>query len=158
MNSCVKIIWKYSNFWGMVYYKYDWDFLTYFKRILTYFKSFSEEVFDFSSGQMTQAKAKNLKESMNNEFQQVFQLCTFIMVISNLKAIINLKPLSNLNLDYRFQKIDEKWVNKQVFQILCKFCITYLFQNPINKWLVPSKYVLYPLINFLALQNRLYAL
>ena len=40
----------------------------------------SEEVFDFSSGQMTQVKAKNLKESMNNEFQQVFQLCTFIMV------------------------------------------------------------------------------
>ena len=36
-------------------------------------KLLSEEVFDFSSGQMTQAKAKNLKESMNSEFQQVFE-------------------------------------------------------------------------------------
>ncbi len=44
-------------------------------------KLLSEEVFDFSSGQMTQVKAKTLKESMNNEFQQVFQLCNFIMVI-----------------------------------------------------------------------------
>jgi len=30
---------------------------------------------------MTQTKAKHLKETMCNEFQQVFQLCNFIMVI-----------------------------------------------------------------------------
>lgn len=45
-------------------------------------KLLSEEVFDFSSGNMLQIKAKNLKESMNNEFQQVFQLCNFIMANS----------------------------------------------------------------------------
>jgi len=45
-------------------------------------KLLSEEVFDFSTGQLTQTKAKHLKESMCNEFQQVFQLCNFIMVIS----------------------------------------------------------------------------
>ncbi|CAF0774350.1 unnamed protein product, partial [Brachionus calyciflorus] len=45
-------------------------------------KLLSEEVFDFSVGQMTQIKAKALKESMNNEFQQVFQLCIFIMANS----------------------------------------------------------------------------
>jgi hypothetical protein len=44
-------------------------------------KLLSEEVFDFSTGQLTQTKAKHLKESMCNEFQQVFQLCNFIMVI-----------------------------------------------------------------------------
>lgn len=43
-------------------------------------KLLSEEVFDFSTGQLTQTKAKHLKESMCNEFQQVFQLCNFIMV------------------------------------------------------------------------------
>lgn len=42
--------------------------------------SYSEEVFDFSSGQMTQAKAKHLKDSMCNEFSQVFTLCQFVMV------------------------------------------------------------------------------
>ena len=52
-------------------------------------KLLSEEVFDFSSGQMTQVKAKNLKESMNNEFQQVFQLCNFIMANSQNTNLIN---------------------------------------------------------------------
>jgi len=40
----------------------------------------SEEVFDFSSGQMTQTKAKHLKDSMCSEFAQIFELCQFVMV------------------------------------------------------------------------------
>ena len=40
----------------------------------------SEEVFDFSSGDMTQVKAKHLKDSMCSEFSQIFQLCIFVMV------------------------------------------------------------------------------
>ena len=40
----------------------------------------SEEVFDFSSGQMTQVKAKHLKDSMCSEFSQVFNLCSFVLV------------------------------------------------------------------------------
>jgi exportin-1 len=52
-------------------------------------KLLSEEVFDFSSGQMTQAKAKNLKESMNSEFQQVFELCIFIMNNTQNTHLIN---------------------------------------------------------------------
>ncbi|KAH7932765.1 hypothetical protein HPB49_002391 [Dermacentor silvarum] len=42
-------------------------------------KLLSEEVFDFSSGQMTQAKAKHLKDTMCNEFSHIFQLCQFVM-------------------------------------------------------------------------------
>uniref|UniRef100_A0A8C3UKH2 Exportin-1 n=1 Tax=Catharus ustulatus TaxID=91951 RepID=A0A8C3UKH2_CATUS len=42
-------------------------------------KLLSEEVFDFSSGQITQVKAKHLKDSMCNEFSQIFQLCQFVM-------------------------------------------------------------------------------
>ncbi|KAM9840764.1 exportin-1-like [Aulostomus maculatus] len=42
-------------------------------------KLFSEEVFDFSSGQMTQLKAKHLKEHLRNEFPQIFRLCLFVM-------------------------------------------------------------------------------
>ncbi len=43
-------------------------------------KLLSEEVFDFSSGQMTQAKAKHLKDTMCNEFTKIFQLCEFVVV------------------------------------------------------------------------------
>ena len=41
----------------------------------------SEEVFDFSTGQMTQAKAKHLKDTMCSEFSDVFSLCSYVMVI-----------------------------------------------------------------------------
>ncbi len=41
----------------------------------------SEEVFDFSSGQMTQAKAKHLKDTMCTEFTKIFQLCEYVVVI-----------------------------------------------------------------------------
>ncbi|GAB5569646.1 exportin-1 isoform X1 [Prionailurus iriomotensis] len=45
-------------------------------------KLLSEEVFDFSSGQITQVKAKHLKDSMCNEFSQIFQLCQFVMFLN----------------------------------------------------------------------------
>ena len=38
-------------------------------------KLLSEEVFDFSAEQMTQAKALHLKKSMSKEFEQIFKLC-----------------------------------------------------------------------------------
>jgi exportin-1 len=42
-------------------------------------KLLSEEVFDFSSGQITQTKAKHLKDTMCQEFSQIFHLCEFVM-------------------------------------------------------------------------------
>ncbi|CAF3763002.1 unnamed protein product [Rotaria socialis] len=42
-------------------------------------KLLSEEVFDFSSGQMTQAKAKHLKDTMCSEFTKIFQLCEYVV-------------------------------------------------------------------------------
>lgn len=39
----------------------------------------SEEVFDFSSGQMTQAKIKEMKERFNKEFIIIYQLCEYIL-------------------------------------------------------------------------------
>lgn len=38
-------------------------------------KLLSEEIFDYSADQMTQAKTKALKNQMCNEFADVFQLC-----------------------------------------------------------------------------------
>jgi exportin-1 len=48
----------------------------------------SEEVFDFSSGQMTQAKAKHLKDTMCQQFREVFTLCQFVMENSNNVTLI----------------------------------------------------------------------
>jgi len=42
-------------------------------------KLLSEEVFDFSTGQLTQTKAKHLKDTMCSEFCQIFHLCEFVM-------------------------------------------------------------------------------
>jgi exportin-1 len=42
-------------------------------------KLLSEEVFDFSSGKMTEAKTKDLKESFNKEFSLIYQLCELIL-------------------------------------------------------------------------------
>ena len=42
-------------------------------------KLLSEEVFDFSAEQMTQEKAKNLKNSLNGEFSDIFQLCLEVL-------------------------------------------------------------------------------
>lgn len=39
----------------------------------------SEEVFDFSAEQMTQAKTKNLKTTMCQEFSSIFQLCSEVL-------------------------------------------------------------------------------
>ncbi|CAG2121412.1 unnamed protein product, partial [Medioppia subpectinata] len=51
-------------------------------------KLLSEEVFDFSSGQMTQAKAKHLKDTMCQQFREVFTLCQFVMENSNNATLI----------------------------------------------------------------------
>ncbi|QEU61546.1 Crm1 [Kluyveromyces lactis] len=42
-------------------------------------KLLSEEVFDFSAEQMTQAKALHLKQSMDQQFEQIFNLCYEIL-------------------------------------------------------------------------------
>jgi len=89
-------------------------------------KLLSEEVFDFSSGQMTQIKAKLLKESMNNEFQQVFQLCNYIMANSQNTNLIQvtletlLRFLNWIPLGYIFE--------------------TQLIPNLINTFLIISKF------------------
>ncbi|KAG7260759.1 LOW QUALITY PROTEIN: hypothetical protein CRUP_000198 [Coryphaenoides rupestris] len=62
---------------------------------MTILKLLSEEVFDFSSGQMTQVKAKHLKDSMCNEFSQIFQLCQFVMVSRSSSQHLHFDPNEN---------------------------------------------------------------
>ena len=48
----------------------------------------SEEVFDFSNENMTTAKIKHMKESLNEEFSQIFQLCEFILEASQKTSLL----------------------------------------------------------------------
>lgn len=45
-------------------------------------RTLSEEIFDYSAEQMTQAKTKALKNQMCNEFSEVFQLCKCVATSS----------------------------------------------------------------------------
>lgn len=42
-------------------------------------KLLSEEVFDFSAGQMTETKIQELKASFTQEFSKVFDLCMLVL-------------------------------------------------------------------------------
>lgn len=43
-------------------------------------KYLSEEVFDFSRGELTQAKTKELKNQLNQEFRAIHDLCLFVLM------------------------------------------------------------------------------
>ena len=51
-------------------------------------KLLSEEVFDFSKDTMTAAKMIAMKESLNNEFSQIFQLCEYILEASQKSSLL----------------------------------------------------------------------
>lgn len=49
------------------------------KNNMVILKLLSEEVFDYSQGQMTQGKIQHLKKSMSSEFSNVFELCMYVL-------------------------------------------------------------------------------
>ncbi|KAL8233051.1 hypothetical protein R6Q57_002829 [Mikania cordata] len=51
-------------------------------------KLLSEEVFDFSRGEMTQQKIKELKQSLNSEFQLIHELCIYVLSASQRTELI----------------------------------------------------------------------
>eukprot|EP00118_Oscarella_pearsei_P024873 m.306992 g.306992 ORF g.306992 m.306992 type:complete len:1067 (+) comp41797_c0_seq1:376-3576(+) len=98
-------------------------------------KLLSEEVFDFSTGQMTQLKAKHLRDSMCSEFSEVFQLCFFVMENSQNVGLIGatletlLKFLNWIPLGYIFETkltstLIYKFLNVPVFRNLTLSCLT----------------------------------
>ncbi|EEC06733.1 Exportin, putative [Ixodes scapularis] len=91
-------------------------------------KLLSEEVFDFSSGQMTQAKAKHLKDTMCSEFSHIFQLCQFVMENSQNALLVHatletlLRFLNWIPLGYIFE-------TKLISTLIYKFLNVPLFRN-----------------------------
>ncbi|KAL6581639.1 Exportin-1 [Orobanche minor] len=55
---------------------------------MTILKLLSEEVFDFSRGEMTQQKIKELKQSLNSEFQLIHELCVYVLSASQRAELI----------------------------------------------------------------------
>ncbi|KAL2558892.1 Protein EXPORTIN 1A [Forsythia ovata] len=51
-------------------------------------KLLSEEVFDFSRGELTQQKIKELKQSLNREFQLIHELCAYVLSASQRAELI----------------------------------------------------------------------
>ncbi|CAB3992025.1 exportin-1 isoform X1 [Paramuricea clavata] len=88
----------------------------------------SEEVFDFSSGQLTQTKAKHLKDSMCSEFSQIFTLCQFVMENSQNVPLVEatlqtlLRFLNWIPLGYIFE-------TKLVSTLIYKFLNVPMFRN-----------------------------
>jgi exportin-1 len=50
---------------------------------------YSEEVFDFSGGKLTQDKIEELKASFQNEFALIYQLCEFILEKAGSPSLIS---------------------------------------------------------------------
>lgn len=91
-------------------------------------KLLSEEVFDFSSGQMTQTKAKHLKDTMCSEFSQIFQLCQFVMDNSQNVPLVAvtletlLRFLNWIPLGYIFET---KLITTLIFKVNYVLCILF---------------------------------
>lgn len=88
----------------------------------------SEEVFDFSLGQMTQTKAKHLKDSVCQEFSLIFQLCQFVLdnsqnaslVVATLETLLRFMHWIPLGYIFETNLIDT---------LLSKFFVVPLFRN-----------------------------
>ncbi|CAM9232138.1 unnamed protein product [Chrysoparadoxa australica] len=98
-------------------------------------KLLSEEVFEFSKDQMTTAKIKTMKESLNEEFQQIFRLCDFILDHSERPSllVVTLQTLQRfltwIPLGYIFEtslisKLLQKYFPAPIFRIPALECLT----------------------------------
>lgn len=91
-------------------------------------KLLSEEVFDYSHGEMTQAKARHLKDNLCSEFMQIFTLCQFVLKESQNPALIQaciatlLRFLNWIPLGYVFE-------TELISMLIYKFFVVDVFRN-----------------------------
>ncbi|XP_052767819.1 exportin-1-like [Mya arenaria] len=112
---------------------------------MTILKLLSEEVFDFSSGQMTQSKAKHLKDSMCSEFSQIFQLCQFIMdnsqnaplvgsTLETLLRFLNWIPLGYIFETKLISTLIYKFLNVPMFRNVTLKCLTEIASVQVSQY------------------------
>ncbi len=98
-------------------------------------KLLSEEVFDFSKEEMTHQKTKTMKETLNQEFRQIFELSMLVLEHSNRPSLITanldmlLRYLTWIPLGYIFetpliQLLLTKFLPVQIFRNQSLSCVT----------------------------------
>lgn len=93
-------------------------------------KLLSEEIFDYSAEQMTQLKTTNLRQSICNEFSEIFKLCIEILEKATkpslIKATLNtlLRFLSWIPIGYIFET--------NLLSLLEKVCVVALMFDPLG--------------------------
>ncbi|GMF98103.1 hypothetical protein B5S33_g3882 [[Candida] boidinii] len=114
-------------------------------------KLLSEEIFDFSAEQMTQAKAKSLKTRMCDEFSQIFGLCHEVLekatkpslIISTLKALLKYIPWIPLGFIFEtnlLELLSNKFLPELEFRSITLKCLTEVSQLISNQF--DSKFLL----------------
>ncbi|CCK67855.1 exportin CRM1 KNAG_0A01660 [Huiozyma naganishii CBS 8797] len=119
-------------------------------------KLLSEEVFDFSAEQMTQAKALHLKKSMSKEFEQIFKLCYQVLeqasatglVVATLESL--LRYLHWIPYRYIFETnilelLSTKFLSDSSTRAVTLKCLTEVsnLELPINNSSIVTQTVLY---------------
>ncbi|KAI9179359.1 Karyopherin transporter [Blastocladiella emersonii ATCC 22665] len=98
-------------------------------------KLLSEEIFDFSAEEMTQTKARTLKQQMCGEFSEVFSLCLEVLQASNSPSLVKatlatlLRFLNWIPLGYIFQTeliplLTSRFLEPAMFRNLTLKCLT----------------------------------
>ncbi|XP_044732330.1 exportin-1 [Chrysoperla carnea] len=91
-------------------------------------KLLSEEVFDYSSGQITQAKAKYLKDTMCKQFSEIFQLCLYVLENSQ-NAPLVAATLDTFLLFLNWIPLGYIFETKLIDTLVFKFLPVPLFRN-----------------------------
>ncbi|ODV83665.1 hypothetical protein CANARDRAFT_29881 [[Candida] arabinofermentans NRRL YB-2248] len=102
-------------------------------------KLLSEEIFDYSSEQMTQAKAKSLKTRMCDEFSEIFKLCFEVLdkatkpslILATLNSLLRYMPW--IPLGYIFETdllnlLTSKFLPVEQFRSITIKCLTEVSQ------------------------------
>ncbi|CAI5450936.1 unnamed protein product [Caenorhabditis angaria] len=103
----------------------------------------SEEVFDFGSQNLTQAKEQHLKQQFCGQFQEVFTLCVSILekCPSNSMVHATLKTLHRfltwIPVGYVFETnitelLSENFLSLEVYRVITLQCLTEISQIPIE--------------------------
>ena len=92
-------------------------------------KLLSEEIFDYSAEQMTQAKVKNLKNQMCGEFSEIFKLCSEILEEAQKTSLIKatletlLRFLNWIPLGYIFETTIIDLLLNRVSRLCTRFVV-----------------------------------
>jgi len=98
-------------------------------------KLLSEEVFDFSRDQMVTDKVKTMKESLNGEFSQIYQLCEYVLenslkpsllrvTLQTLQRFLTWIPLGYIFRTTLIEKLVNKYFPEPMFRNEALECLT----------------------------------